>query len=192
MPSDRHSTRVFLDYHGFALGWASQAGGAVTDWEGLPRLLTGAAQAALASVDSTPLALTETLFYAAVERRNVGLHFWMTITLGGQPGWRVAVRECAIAPERMNCPYCGDPGLLRPPNKSLTELTTDLVTLAHKDAFDVAILVSDAAELVPAVERVQENGLRIVNAGWRGYGDELRSACWAAFDLDALVEPLSR
>jgi NYN domain len=190
--SERHRTRVFLDYHAFTLGWMAHAGSALADWEGLPQLLTGAAQAALTSVDSTPLALTETLFYAAVERRNIGLHFWMTITLGGQPGWRVAVRECAVAPERTSCPRCGDPGLLPAPSKPLTELTTDLVTLAHRDAFDVAILVSDAAELVPAVERVQENGLRIVNAGWRGYGDELRAACWAGFDLDALVAPLSR
>jgi hypothetical protein len=188
----RHRTRVFLDYHAFNLGWAAQADGELTDWPGLPPVLIGAAQGALTPVDKTPLVLTETLMYAAVERRNVGLRWWLQMTLGGQPGWRVAVRECRIAPERLRCPECGDPGLLRTPTGPLTELTTDMVTLAHKDAFDVAILVSDAAELVPAVERVQEYGLLVVNAGWRGTAKELRTACWAGFDLDALIAPLSR
>jgi NYN domain len=192
VPGGRQRTRIFLDYHAFAHGWAAQAGGGLTDWGALPAVLVDAAQAALAAIDATPLALTETVLYAAVDRQNVGQRWWLEMTLGGQPGWRVAVRDTTVLSSPTGCPACGDLGLLRPPKIPLTEMTSHLVALAHKNAFDVAVVVSDAAELVPAVEGVQELGLRVVNAGWLGAGGELRAACWAGLDLDALIEPLSR
>ncbi|HVQ91878.1 MAG TPA: NYN domain-containing protein [Mycobacteriales bacterium] len=71
-------------------------------------------------------------------------------------------------------------------------IVTDLLSLAWQNAFDVAVLLSSDADFVPAVERIQEKGLKVINAGWQGKGHELRAACWASFDLDGLIAAVSR
>ncbi|MFL6127975.1 MAG: NYN domain-containing protein [Mycobacteriales bacterium] len=71
-------------------------------------------------------------------------------------------------------------------------IVTDLLSLAWQDAFDVAVLVSSDADFVPAVERVQEKGLKVINAAWQGKGHELKAACWASFDLDTIASTIRR
>jgi len=56
----------------------------------------------------------------------------------------------------------------------------------------VALLVSSDSDFVPAVKRVQEKGLKVINAAWRGKGHELKAACWASFDLDTIAAAIYR
>jgi uncharacterized LabA/DUF88 family protein len=71
-------------------------------------------------------------------------------------------------------------------------LVTDLLALAWQGSFDVAILVSSDADFIPAVEHVQDKGLKVVNAGWRSSGHELKQASWASFDIDRMTGLLVR
>ena len=71
-------------------------------------------------------------------------------------------------------------------------ILVDLLTLAWEGAYDVAILVSSDADLVPGVERVQERGLKVINATWSDRGHHLAKACWGSFRLDELTEQLTR
>ena len=66
------------------------------------------------------------------------------------------------------------------------------MSLAWEGVLDVAVLVSGDADFVPAVERIQEKGLKVVNATWRDHGHDLAHSCWASFELDSLVKPLTR
>jgi uncharacterized LabA/DUF88 family protein len=71
-------------------------------------------------------------------------------------------------------------------------IVTDMLSLAWQNAYDVAVLVSSDADFVPAVERVQERGLKVINAGWAGKGHELKAACWGSFDLDTVTATICR
>lgn len=52
--------------------------------------------------------------------------------------------------------------------------------------------MSSDADFVPAVERLQEKGVKIINATWRGHGHQLARVCWASFDIEQLTAGLVR
>jgi uncharacterized LabA/DUF88 family protein len=56
----------------------------------------------------------------------------------------------------------------------------------------VAILVSGDADYIPAVEYVQSQGLKVINAAWPNKGHQLQGACWGSFPLDKLIPDLTR
>jgi uncharacterized LabA/DUF88 family protein len=63
-----------------------------------------------------------------------------------------------------------------------TAIVTDLFSLAWERAYDLAILVSSDADFVPAVERLQEKGVKIVNTTWKSYDHQLAKLCWGSFN----------
>jgi len=57
-------------------------------------------------------------------------------------------------------------------------IATDMVSLAFKNAYDTAILVSGDSDFVPVVEKIQELGKRVENAAFRKTSSyELRRVC---------------
>ena len=71
-------------------------------------------------------------------------------------------------------------------------LVTDLLSLAWQRAYDVAVLVSGDADYIPAVEYVQSQGLKVINAAWAAKGHELQQACWGSFGIDDIITDLTR
>ena len=71
-------------------------------------------------------------------------------------------------------------------------LITDLYELAWSDALDVAVVVSSDSDFVFPVAGLQGRGIKVVNAAWRGAGQELARASWATLDLDELIPALVR
>jgi hypothetical protein len=71
------------------------------------------------------------------------------------------------------------------PEKMLdTRIATDLIGDAAFDAYDVAILVSEDSDFIPAVEFVQETrGKQVVHVGFGGHNNDLRAACRYRVDL---------
>jgi NYN domain len=71
------------------------------------------------------------------------------------------------------------------PEKMLdTRIATDLIGDATFDAYDVALLVSEDSDFVPAVEFVQEmRGKHVVQVGFGGHSNDLRSVCRHRVDL---------
>jgi len=71
------------------------------------------------------------------------------------------------------------------PEKMLdTRIATDLIGDATFDAYDVALLVSEDTDFIPAVEFVQEmRGKQVVHVGFGGHGNDLRLACRYRIDL---------
>lgn len=71
-------------------------------------------------------------------------------------------------------------------------IVTDLFTQAWENAYTIAILVSSDGDYVPAVEKLQEKGPKIINATWRQIGHQLAKTCWAAIEFNGLVTKLTR
>ena len=197
--------RVFVDFWNFQLSWNSSAGrDARCDWPRLPQALVSEAGTLLAAVgvDGT-LSLEETIVHASVEPHDDRpLAKWLRDFLDRQPSFDVKVRERRSRSKSIHCrvcgvttgacPACGAPYVGRPEKGVDAALVTDLLALAWQGSYDVAILVSSDGDFVPAVEHVQNKGLKVVNAGWRSSGHELKQACWASFDLDQMVSRLTR
>jgi uncharacterized LabA/DUF88 family protein len=64
-----------------------------------------------------------------------------------------------------------------------TAIVTDMIRLAREDAYDVAILVSSDSDFIPAVEFLDQRGLKVIQAGFPPQGHDLAGPSWASFDL---------
>jgi uncharacterized LabA/DUF88 family protein len=196
--------RIFVDFWNFSLNWRDHANNANADWKRLPAVLMSEAESVLSAVSpGTTLSLEETLVYASIKpQTDQKLKQWLTNFVDRQPSFRVKIRErrvrntsiyCAKCQTKTkNCPKCGAQ-FQRAAEKGVdTAIVTDLLSLAWEGAYDVAILVSSDADFIPAVERIQEKGLKVVNATWDGHGHNLAHTCWASFSLDRVIDELVR
>jgi uncharacterized LabA/DUF88 family protein len=76
-----------------------------------------------------------------------------------------------------------------------THIATDLIGDATFDVYDIAILVSEDSDFVPAVEFVQEmRSKTVVHVGFGGYPSDLRNKCRHRIDLgrDRLYRHMQR
>ncbi len=72
-------------------------------------------------------------------------------------------------------------------------IVTDLLSLAFRQTYELAILVSGDADFIPAVDYVQGmGGVKVINATWAGRGFDLKKRCWAAFDIDDIASSIQR
>lgn len=196
--------RVFIDFWNFQLGWNDATGKAKCSWSTLPTVLVReAAKLIAATGDSSGLVLDETIVHASVEDpKEAGLRTWLTSWLAKQPSYDVKIRARRPRSLRVHCRACGAnmvactqcaTGLTISPEKGVdAALVTDLLSLAWQHAYDVAVLVSGDADYIPAVEYVQSQGLKVINAAWASKGHELRQQCWASFDINDLIGDLTR
>lgn len=196
--------RVFIDFWNFQLGWNDATKKAPCSWVNLPGVLVAEAGKLIAATgDTTGLVLDETIVHASVEEpKEAGLRGWLTGWLAKQPSYDVKIRARRQRKLRVHCGNCGadidacsacSAPLRHSPEKGVdAALVTDLLSLAWQRAYDVAVLVSGDADYVPAVEYVQSQGLKVINAAWSSKGHQLRQECWASFDLDSLIPALTR
>jgi uncharacterized LabA/DUF88 family protein len=71
------------------------------------------------------------------------------------------------------------------PEKTLdTRIATDLIGDATFEAYDIALLITEDSDFIPAVEFVQEmRGKHVVHVGFGSHTSELRSVCRHRIDL---------
>jgi hypothetical protein len=196
--------RIFIDFWNFQLNWNQRANQAKCDWVALPPRLLQEVEAIFASVgQSEALTLEETLVHASVNPATEGnLRRWLDSFLDRQASYNVKVRERRMRSRKVHCKQCGTdnkecancgaPFQWAPEKGVDAAIVTDLLSLATKQAFDVAILVTADADLIPAVEWVQDRGLKVVNASWSGQGFDLANACWGSFSLDSIISGITR
>ncbi|MEN6643450.1 MAG: NYN domain-containing protein [Armatimonadia bacterium] len=202
-----YRVRLFADFWNYQLQWNDRvAGHQSCDWRRLPEAFVRSAQQQLATAGvDEPLRLEETRVYASYNPSSPGdtaLRGWFHNFLDRQPSFRVFTMERKDKPAHMycrscqhniaTCPNCGS-ALTRSREKGVdTAIVTDLLSLAWEDAYDVAILISSDADMIPAVQRVQEKGLKVINAMWAPLGSDLARECWASFDINGICDSLIR
>lgn len=196
--------RIFIDFWNFQLSWNNSTQNAKCDWRALPAAIVGATADVLAAVGITDqLDLEETLLYASVDPDKDGaLRGWLNNKIDRLPSWRVTTlerrpqrrqlycRHCGVTTSA--CPSCNEPYLGKPEKGVDATIVTDMLSLAWQQAYDIAVLVSSDADFVPAVTKIQEAGLKVINGGWAGRGHHLKRACWGSFDLDPLAPGITR
>jgi len=200
-------TRVFVDFWNFQLSWNDHMPQSrQCDWPRLPALFVAQAGTAIKAAGiAETLNLEETRVYASYNpARSVeaNLKKWLSDFLDRQAGFRVFTTErkdkratfyCrSCKTEFTECPCCGEP-LVRAREKGVdAAIVTDVLSLAWEQAFDVAVLVSSDVDMIPCVERLQEKGIKVINASWPGRGHDLARTCWASFDITSIANDLVR
>lgn len=161
------------------------------------------AQTELSSNGLGSAQLQETRVYASYEGgREQNLKNWLDTFLAKRPGVSVLVKErhwrqkpvhCrSCNTDTVLCPSCQQP-LGRASEKMVDSLiVTDLLGLAWDGSYDVAVLLTSDADMVPAVESVQRHNFKVINATWKGHGHQLAKVSWASFELDGLLPQLTR
>jgi uncharacterized LabA/DUF88 family protein len=96
------------------------------------------------------------------------------------PIYRRTPREDQLS----RCQYTSG-GIPIAPEKMLdTHVATDLIGDAVFDAYDIALLVSEDSDFVPAVQFAHEiRGKQVVHVGFGSHANELRTACRFRIDL---------
>jgi uncharacterized LabA/DUF88 family protein len=128
---------------------------------------------------------------------------WATTWLDRQPGIIVQVRErkpkappkCPKCRQEIaRCPHsgCGSPMIGTVEKGIDTLLATDLIRLAFADTYDAAVIASLDADMVPAVQFVQTNAKKIIQAGFPPKGIDLATECWGSFDIMAFAADIER
>jgi uncharacterized LabA/DUF88 family protein len=117
------------------------------------------------------------------------------------PGYKVIVKERKPAkPIRCNedscrkeitkCPHCNNE-LIRTVEKGVdTSIAIELFHYALDKNYDKAILISDDADFVPAVEYIHRLGNHIIHAGFKNQAFEIKKACWDHIDFEDIMTEL--
>jgi uncharacterized LabA/DUF88 family protein len=73
-----------------------------------------------------------------------------------------------------------------------TAIVTDMIRLAWADSWDLAVLVSADRDFIPAVEFLNQRGLKVIHGGFPPKGMDLARKCWASFDLPKHLHEIER
>lgn len=196
--------RVFIDYWNFQLTLNEKEAESTgvdpdevrfkVDWKGLPQWLSRKA----AETAGVPRFTFEgAIIYASYNENTAegrGFNKWAITWLNRQPGIQV---QCRARKPRTpaRCTTCHQPILKCPlpecgativgtTEKGVdTAIVTDMIRLAWEGAYEIGVLASSDADLVPAVKFLDLKGQKIIQAGFPPKGVDLATNCWASFDL---------
>ncbi len=190
----------FIDFWNFQLNWNKRTKKARFDWRTMPNILLQETRRILNKVeDDVNLSYQGIRIYASVNPKSSSdkkLTNFLNSTLRNLPGFfiNIAERKSRLKPiwcsecnsEIDVCPKCGEP-FKRAAEKGVdTAIVTDMFALHIDNVYDIAILMSSDADMVPMVTYLQNRGTKVINVAWRGMGYKLKETCWASFDLDSL------
>lgn len=191
--------RVFIDFWNLVLSLRQRESTFDIDWAKLPRWL---AERGAAEVGVTDPSFEGAHVFASYNpATDAKLNQWLTRWLARQSGVQVMVKErrrrnppkCpACRSEVATCPACGE-SMVGTLEKGVdSAIVTAMIRLAWEDAYDVAVLATSDADLVPAVEFLDLRGRKVVQAGFPPSGSDLATACWGSFDIGRNREEIRR
>lgn len=164
------------------------------DWTKLPSVLVSEAATLMGVANPQYEGTSIFTSYNPGNERDKGHHKWATTWLDRQPGIQVKCYErrdigpprCPVCHREITtCPHsdCGQPQRRSTEKGVDTAIATDMIRFAWERSYDVAVLVSSDADLVPAAEFLDLKGIRVVQAGFPPHGSHLARACWGHLDL---------
>ncbi|MCE9584603.1 MAG: NYN domain-containing protein, partial [Planctomycetes bacterium] len=172
---------IFVDGKNFYAGWKDQSHGRDVDFRKLSQWIvrTAGGDHLMGAYYYTGIdtALPTT---ASQERLDAFLGM-----LEVQPGF--FVQRFVQRNRTHTCAHCGTPNTFSQEKEVDTTIVADMLRLAASGGFDIAVLLSGDADLVPAVEGVRALGKQVFVASWGSSGLSARIRR-AAFDhIDLLV-----
>ncbi len=198
--------RIFIDFWNFQINWNEYIGNDKIDWKILPRELINQSEKVLKEVGiNNSLQLLETCVYTSISKDKPNMlkqKQWLSNILDRFPGYRVFIRERSAQTKPIHCINCNyefntcpqcQTKITRSVEKGVdTQIVTDLMSQAWEKTYDIGLLLSSDSDFIPAVERLQEKGIKIINGCWKRSGNQLAKTCWASFHLEDISERIIR
>ncbi|MGI9559297.1 MAG: NYN domain-containing protein [Thermodesulfobacteriota bacterium] len=195
---------VFIDYWNLQLTIQQQDAKSVgknanshrfnIDWYSIGRVFTDIAQSVVSGSGlQEKLCYQETRIYTSDNPDSNGKYRrWVNNSLSKQPSIRAYCLDRKVK-KQQECPYCNrvisncphcDKEFKSTQEKGVdTLLVTDLLNLGLNKAYDIAVLASQDSDMKPAVKHLSDNGIKVIHAGIKNFGNDLSGECWAKFDL---------
>ncbi len=191
---------VFVDFWNFQLGLNRELtrkqgvdARAKIDWRAVGPELTAAAGKVVDG--ASPASFEGTYIYTSFNPvTDAKFKAWVTGWLDRQPGVNVEIRErrprgapsCPVCHQEItHCPHatCGKKMTGTVEKGIDTLLITDMIRLAYSNTYDVAVLVTSDADMVPGVKFIQTLNKKVIQAGFPPRGIDLATECWGSFNL---------
>jgi uncharacterized LabA/DUF88 family protein len=193
--------KIFIDFWNMQLSWNEyhEKLGATTPvripWTILPQILLNKL-----GKDSDYVG---THVYASINPRSEKdrkLHSFLQI-MDLFPGYKVIVKQRKPAKpikcnnedcrkEVLHCPHCTKE-LIRTVEKGVdTSIAIELFHYALDNVYEKAILISNDADFVPAIEYIQRRGNYIIHAGFKNQAFEIKKACCDHIDFEDIMSEL--
>lgn len=170
---------LFIDGKNFYAGWKDATGGADIDFRKLaPWVVRAAGGTHLMGVYYFT-GVDETIPRTPAQEKLDGF----LDMLDQQPGF--FVQRFAQKMRTQTCASCGHAHTFAREKEVDTTIVADMLRLGAVNGFDIAVLVSGDADLVPAVEGVRALGKKVLVATWAhsGLSGRLRAAAFDHIDL---------
>ena len=188
------NVKVFVDFWNFQLRWNDEhkpvsAGDPHVRlaWEKMPTVLVAELPVVLGAAEQ--LAYRGTSMFASVDPRqgskDEGLKRYLHF-LGQQTGFQVSVRD--RKPKKDHCPHCSRQ-IDRMVEKGVdASIVTALYEGAINNSYDVALILSNDADHIPAIKTIQDRlNKQIIHVGFKRGGSEVRTATWGHILLDGEI-----
>jgi uncharacterized LabA/DUF88 family protein len=184
--------RIFVDHQNFTIGWRKRSSleGFEIRWERLPHLVMSELEKR-EFLNSRDAELRGVTVYASVDPRvncTKGTeHHFLKYELDQLPSYTVKISDR----QERRCSH--DPTVTHTVEKGVdTKIVCDMLALAMRDHYDVGVIISDDADLVPSVQCVQDIlDRQIVHLGFQNSKcQDIRSAAWGHIIIDSFVNGL--
>jgi hypothetical protein len=187
------NVKLYVDFWNFQLGWNSNMnpshGGAVAKiaWRQLPTIVMSELPAVFGPTEQ--FAYRGAHVFASVDPRagskDEGLKRFLH-SLNQATGYQVIVRD--RKPKKDGCPHCGK-DIDRMVEKGVdASIVTALYEGAINNAYDIALLISNDGDHIPAITTIQDRlNKQIVHIGFKIGGSAVRSAAWSHILLDGAL-----
>lgn len=170
---------LFIDGKNFYAGWKDATGGADIDFRKLAPWVVRAAGGTHLMGAYYFTGVDETIPRTPAQEKLDGF----LDMLDQQPGF--FVQRFAQKMRTQTCASCGHAHTFAREKEVDTTIVADMLRLGALNGFDIAVLVSGDADLVPAVEGVRALGKKVLVATWAhsGLSGRLRAAAFDHIDL---------
>lgn len=186
--------KMFVDFWNFQLRWkenmkpADPAKGPVSlAWERLPTVLMSELPNILGT--DYPLTFRGVQIFASVNPKSGsnddGLKRFLH-RLNQETGFQVQVRD--RRPKTESCPHCSGQTERMVEKGVDAAIVTALYEGAINDSYDIALLLSNDTDHIPAVQTIQDRlNKQIVHVGFKRGDTEVRTATWSHVLLDGPI-----
>jgi uncharacterized LabA/DUF88 family protein len=184
---------MFVDHANFDSSWREVSKPrARLDWAKLPAIIL----ARLAEMDylkSSEMEHRGITVYASIHpqpsQADLRYEHWLRFELDQLPGYTVKFATRQLQTGRCNEGHATSQFVEKGVD---TKIACDMLASAIRDGYDVGVIMSNDADLIPSIECVQDVlDRRFVHVGFGKPGQYIRSAAWGHIKLDDVIEDLT-
>ena len=183
--------RIFVDHANFDRSWKDNVKNARMDWGKLPGVIMKRL-GKMEYLSDSQLEHRGITVYASIHPQpaeaDLRYEHWLRFTLDQLPGYTVKFSTRQLQTGRCEK---GHPTSQFVEKGVDTKIACDMLSAAIRDSYDIGVVLSNDADLIPSIECVQDVlDRRFVHVGLDRSGQYIRSAAWGHILLDSAIEEL--